>query len=271
MSTNTLAQFRTTYLRAIAWAWANETFRRHLTTDAEKALSDLFEYKLPWDGVTLSINAHGATWDPSVSGGWHSGQLDYITLNLPLDPGQIEVQERDSTFKGFLSEKKDEYSRALSAYYEQRPTLLGQLKDKESQLDRVSSGNPGNPGVVDFGEFLTFGAVTLRAMAIAWNNEPFRTALTSDAATALQGWTDYNSPWNFQIKIVDCSKYVKLIVPTDSGKLIPADQRYWNLDSASAKNEIGMFLPRKPEIDAQPLALIAYNNTGGAYPFTCCA
>jgi ribosomally synthesized peptide (two-chain TOMM family) len=257
MSTSNLVDFRTTYLRAIAQAWVDPAFLNELATPGggAKALDDFFGYRWPWADLTLTFRKHGAEWNPAETGGWFGTLRDAIVVHAPLSPARV---------KGL---GPADHTRAIAAYYQQRPTFLGPNGKGGAGDANAASGTPGHggplnlqaydPGLGSWDSFLHLGAATFRAMALAWHNETFRHELCDNSVRALEGWLGYNSPWNFKIQFVDAS-----------------DECVWNHAKnqwALVPNELVLWLPRPPADEGiRPIALTAYNNTGEAYPFTCC-
>lgn len=257
MSTSNLVDFRTTYLRAIAQAWVDPAFLRELTTPGggAKALSDHFGYCWPWGELTLTFRENGAEWKPAETGGWYGGLRDAIVVKAPLSPARVKNLQPDY------------HTRAIAAYYQQRPTFLGPNGPSDSSGPSGPSGAEGyvhplnlqayDPGLGSWDSFLQLGAATFRALALAWHDEVFRAELCENGERALEGWLGYNSPWNFKIQFKDSSA---------DCVWHPAEEK-WTL----VANELMLWLPRPPaDGGIHPIALTAYNNTGEAYPFTCC-
>lgn len=246
MSTSNLVDFRTTYLRAIAQAWVDPAFLSELTRKGQgaQALKAHFDYEWPWGELALTFRKNGAKWKPAATGGWYGSLRDAIVVNAPLTPARV---------KGLLPEY---HTRAIAAYYQQRPTFLGPNGKPERQGPSLNL-QAYDPGLGSWDSFLHLGAATFRAVALAWHDEAFRSDLCGNAVRALEGWLGYNSPWNFKVRFRDSS-----------------DQCTWDADSETwtlVPNELMLWLPRPPPRgDIHPIALTAYNNTGDAYPFTCC-
>jgi ribosomally synthesized peptide (two-chain TOMM family) len=262
-----MISFRTAYLRLLAKAWANEKFRGQIarpdgvrTNSAEhkqhiKDLAESFRkhgFSVDrWEGLEFELSNRGPDWDPAKTVGWHGNGFSKITLRLPLDPPE--------------GAGPAEQAQALADYYQMRPTMFGQLVDV-GLGGAAAAGRGPDYGLGNWEDFLLFGGVTLRAIALAWQDEAFRDALDRNALNALQGWLNYAPQWNLEIDVQDAPRSGWM--PTEDPEL-----PQWLL---TEKNLVTLDLPNPPvDADGQlqpvaPIALAAYNNTGELYPFTCC-
>jgi ribosomally synthesized peptide (two-chain TOMM family) len=100
-----LLEFQEVYLRAIALAWRDETFKEALQTDALLALQHYFAYKCPWS-INLEVVSPGAEY------GWDSQKKCW---NLPRN---------GMTFGVPVKPQLDEECIALAAYNDAGPTYL---------------------------------------------------------------------------------------------------------------------------------------------------
>ncbi|WP_437327089.1 BMA_0021/BMA_0022 family TOMM bacteriocin [Sorangium sp. So ce381] len=126
MSTNQLMEFRSTYLRAIAEAWADPNgFGKELTGDnPTSVLKDRFGYIWPWPRtceLQIARADEDFRWihDEWV---WPSDLLDCLTLRLPLAPKRSAARPGYDGLREDL--RPEDYSRALGDYYRQRPSLF---------------------------------------------------------------------------------------------------------------------------------------------------
>lgn len=236
-----LMSFRLAYLRAIAESWKDPFFKEKLLNadDIQEILQNApYSFVSPWKQVKIRlVDDSNTVWEPVETAGW-VGANDSFVISIPGKPHQ-----------------KDQQVQALAAYYQIFPDLFGTQQT-------VSSGPVIEAALpVDLGTspepFLEFGGVTLRALALAWENERFLIELTDpsliDATPVLSKYLGYNNPWNFNIRFIS----------TDFGW----DGKNW---TKIPKNVVELHYPRKPaEERFQPIALTSYNNTGPAYPFTC--
>ncbi|HEU4538310.1 MAG TPA: BMA_0021/BMA_0022 family TOMM bacteriocin, partial [Polyangiaceae bacterium] len=183
MSTSNLVDFRTTYLRAIAQAWVDPAFLSELTRKGQgaQALKAHFDYEWPWGELALTFRKNGAKWKPAATGGWYGSLRDAIVVNAPLTPARV---------KGLLPEY---HTRAIAAYYQQRPTFLGP-NGKPAHQGPSLNLQAYDPGLGSWDSFLHLGAATFRAVALAWHDEAFRSELCGNGVRALEGWLGYNSP-----------------------------------------------------------------------------
>ncbi len=181
MPSEHLVEFRTAYLRAIAKAWRDDDFREELLNNDNNAFDLLgrFGFDSPWAKLELKIVDSEDRWDPVKTGGWVGGAHDKIVVRLPRAPGPY---------------KEHLWPAALAAYYQKFSTFLGPLKDNFAPpTDGLGVGGPEN--------FLNFGAITIRALALGWNDSQFWELLMDgeSALPALQQYLGYENPWNFNI------------------------------------------------------------------------
>lgn len=108
----------------------------------------------------------------------------------------------------------------------------------------------------DYQDLLEFQEVYVRAIALAWRDDAFKSALEANAALALQQYFGYKLPWNITLKVVS--------PPSQYGWR--AAKQSWDLP----KNSMTFGLPARPDIAEEAIALAAYNDAGPCYLFTCC-
>ncbi len=249
---NQLMNFRLAYLRAIAKAWNDEGFKEILTTtenlleSEDPVILELFS-NVHLGNISVKIidyEENPSEWHPKKAAGW-IGPDDYFHINLPGTP---HVEEQ---------------AQALAAYYELFPTIFGAGNNEEeieTEDRKPVVGGPLPQGLgVDPESFLDFGGVTLRAVALAWNDKTFLDELTKDnlkdKTPVLSKYLGYNNPWNFNILFNYCDDFT------------------WNGASWSdsfPNNRVVLHYPRKPDdISYEAIALTSYNNTGPEYPFSC--
>jgi ribosomally synthesized peptide (two-chain TOMM family) len=244
---NPLMRLRLAYLRLIAESWGNDELRRQITkgTDIFPFL-EKYGFISPWKHIELHLVDDGlwpTEWVPEETSGW-IGSDDSFFINIPDKP----------------SDEKQPV-KALASYYQIFPTLFGLSYEKRnSSLDGALPLNLG----VDSESFLEFGSVTLRAIALAWENDGFKTELTKQegAKPALSRWLGYTAPWNFNIRFNVSNHFIW------NGKTENAnDPAMW---TGIPKNIITLHYPVKPSDEKfHAIALTSYNNTGPAYPFSC--
>jgi ribosomally synthesized peptide (two-chain TOMM family) len=283
MSMNKLMEFRTTFLRAIAEAWFDSSFKTALLgKDSITALEAKFPpYKWGWPGTCTLQILESKPLDRQIPDGqsqfqwiddaWvYSPDLkDGLTLYLPLDGNKIPEKQR---------------ARALGDYYRQYASLFSddwgiapsppsslvtepQTMEKPHPLATPvigpNSAAPIGGFVPSDEEFAAFKVALLGAMAKAWQDDSFKAMLTIDAAAALSAIRSYKLPWNMKIKIAE-DKEAQWCQPRDP----LADPRsFW---IQRIPNVLRLYFPDKPEdVRAEPMALAMYNATGAEFPFTC--
>lgn len=235
---------RTAYLRAIARAWRDPEYVDKLLraskeekTGALGLLEKDFNFKFPFDVKFGIDDKHPPRWDPLHTKGW-IGYADDFLIHLPKKPAS-----------------PDQRASALARYYQEYPTLLGRARGT------MRAAEPPD----DFGEF---GGITMRALALVWSSDKFAKALyqASDARAVIQDYFDYIVPWNFRLRFKEYAGG-----SDDHWLNEERGNEYWAKFPIS---EITVHLPRRPDapgpdVDIEPVALAAYNDTGPQYPFTC--
>jgi ribosomally synthesized peptide (two-chain TOMM family) len=290
MSMDKLMEFRTTFLRSIAEAWADTGFTDQLKTDARKALADRFGYRWPWNGVCdLQIVDSGNRfkWIDDQDGWVYSPDLkDALTLYVPLAPrlyvpGQAVTSALGAASPG-AAISPEHQAMALGDYYRQYASLFsdswGQPPGSQPEASvpglmtpviGPTSDYPAGGFMPTDAEFAAFRVALLGAMAKAWqeasgNQEAsFTSMLAIDAVAALNTIRGYKLPWTMRIRLVDDT--VARWVPPGNP---PADHpSHWTQGHPSL---LQLYLPDTPkDVGSQPLALATYNATGAEFPFTC--
>ncbi len=287
-----LMTFRTTWLRAVALAWTNGTFRSALVRDPKTALSDSFGFAWPWPNVLdfeVAEQPHfkwiGDDWT------WPADGEDQLSLRIPLEPmtnGGSGAPVRIAASNHAL---------ALADYYAIRPSMFGTIggggatprgnslvtsaaidlteRASLSLGDYMVAGSPVRfgghgppPGgfVPSAGSFMDFEVVVIAAMAKAWENAAFAQLLDADFNLALTTIRDYTEPWKLILKVKnDPTARWSAATVGQGGKVVPSK---WETLSA---HKLTLNLPCEPVIKDQSVALAAYNSTGAQFPFTCCA
>jgi ribosomally synthesized peptide (two-chain TOMM family) len=98
------------------------------------------------------------------------------------------------------------------------------------------------------------------AIALAWASEDRRQELKNDPREFFRVWANYKLPEGLTLHVEE--------TPQKPGELSGWDPEKgcWYLK----KSVLTMFLPPRPNVDQQAIALAAYNATARAYPFTIC-
>jgi ribosomally synthesized peptide (two-chain TOMM family) len=239
MYSNPFPELRSGYLRAIARAWRDEKFRQALfDSKSEKygALGILkqefgtnFPYKIK---LVIAQGSPGPTYMPQGTRGW-IGVEDGFTIYIPCED-KPPAHAAD----------------VLARYYQERPTPLGR-PDGDIGTEAIPSA------------FAQFGGMTMRAVALTWEDAEFRRKLIDHGAPGkrrtanevFEDYLDYQIPWNFGM----CFK----------AQPYPQSDKDWE---DFPINEIELILPQRPKQHdgvVEAVALAAYNGTGPQYPFTC--
>jgi ribosomally synthesized peptide (two-chain TOMM family) len=271
MGINKLMEFRTTYLRAVAEAWADPAFHHQLTTKGQTihALEQRFAYQWPWNGVCdLEVSHHakhfewlGDEWI------WSKYLFESLTLSLPLHaPPQAKSMAHGTQ------------AMALADYYRQRSSLFsddwGQDPDpdKHGGIDARPAVSPGSGApiggfVPGDQSFETFKLVLLAAIAKAWTDDEFKRKLEIDSATALHSIRGYTLPWEMTIRIQH-DENARWHAASKSPDGQETHRSRWTFGEP---HTLKLYLPTRPSVPAsEPIALAMYNAAGAEYPFTCC-
>jgi ribosomally synthesized peptide (two-chain TOMM family) len=255
---NKLLEFRTTYLRAVAEAWADPDWGTALTDDGGKnsiaVLKQRFsKYQWPWEGMwDLRIVVSKSRWIDN-EWIWPSSLPESITISLPLFPGE---------YNGIWDTAVR--AKALADYYQQRPLLFGDTlpliysPKPPAEVAAVAQDAGFDEGLMPSDtDFAEFKVALIAAMAKAWSDPSFNEMLMTNATIALNRIPNYKVPWDFAIRVQHDSTI----------RWSQKDGWDWHLMTPSV---LTLYLPPPPEISSQPVALAMYNATGARYPFTCC-
>ena len=264
----------------------SETTLRSLLIDLSPELLKiffmlLFEYTIPFNNFGVKFISGSAKWNLYGDDEWSKPDGETISLVLP---------NREESW--------DSYQRAyyLMEFYHFFPSFFGS-KNKESTLTPAAqetnpgidfSGNDYHLGVAE-DNFLGFGALINKVIAVAWNNKNFKEHIDYDEfkkenqpdeiyysriAAIFKEHYDFEIPWAFNIKLQ--------FARTAAEK--PADPRapFWTGSGKNwtwyapkgiqlIRNTVSLEIPAAPNSDEEnvSLALARYNLIGPKYPFTC--
>ncbi|WP_437998961.1 BMA_0021/BMA_0022 family TOMM bacteriocin [Sorangium sp. So ce185] len=281
MSMNKLMEFRTTYLRAIAKAWADPAFEDKLTKDPTGTLRDYFGFD--WGSWQKACILHIVSAGRSAQRGdiagdglppgrfewigdewvWSKNLLDTLTMYLPLTAPSTGAAERAMALADYYSQRASLFDDDWGAEYGpggKKPVLITPALGPQS-------GTPIGGFVPSDQGFEAFKVVLLAAIAKAWASEDFKQMLLIDCAAALRTIRGYRLPWNMNICVMndDGAQWIK---PDASSDPPSKGQSYWTF---SRPHALTLYLPTAPsDENAEPVALAVYNATGAEYPFTCC-
>ncbi len=285
--TSAMMKFRTIYLQAIARSWRDPKFLELLKMDPIGTLSKEYSLQFQWD-IDLKITTVSnkeSIWDPVKSGGW-VGKNPLISLWVPPPPNNSK-----------------QFGKAWAAYYDEFPTFLGDLQPRTPKPDGNQVGKrEGHPvgeayqlGMGQWKDFLEFGGVIMRLIAMAWADErkdgedqKYRNQIveelvevqdTNEGATILNKWLGYTMPWNMDVQF-KLSGWFKGSKDAEKSCRWDDTKGQWpgseKKDSVikrppSCRNSLNFYIPNMPSPDASidAIALSAYNVTGDQYPFTC--
>jgi len=233
-------QLRSAYLRAIARAWRDPEFQKILvgTNKNPRGALPLLEkdygFQFPFNmsfNISIATNADGKNMRPVWRPVGTKGWFGFM-----------------DEFKLYLPKKPtnpEDEATVLARYCTEFPSLLG------AATDGVSQAPP---------DFAAFGVITSRLVALAWSDPEFHNKLynqsnsRSDVRDLLDGALDYVVQWNFRLVFEE--------VPEDSSDSVDYWERF-------PRSEVTVFLPQQPDPSVEAIALAAYNDTGGQYPFSC--
>ena len=103
---------------------------------------------------------------------------------------------------------------------------------------------------------LEFQQVYLRAIALSWEDEPFKADLLKDPFDALARYFDYRCPWIIDLEVV-----------SRDGCVWDEVRHEWKLPL----NTMTVGISARPEhLHEEAVALAAYSDAGPNYVFTCC-
>ncbi len=298
-------QFRTVYLQAIALAWKDTAFYDQLVTplggnpqntpvkdlptaehpfgpDKFPVLREL-GYFTPFKDLFLAIvdaGPEGAHWDEKYKLEW-IGKNGLFIIKIPKAPAPEQQAEalgayyrRFPTFIGQIDPRIDSEFKKLESEIRKLAAQIGQLDSKndkpESRINHIISHPAFGAPKVSEGHTLisdlhNFSGLTLRILALAWNDERFRTEITNpsikDASELLAYYFGFHNPWNFYIRFEMDDNITWSVDTEDPGNSC------WNIDQKV--NIVVLNFPKKPNGVLEPIALSLYNDTGPPYPFTC--
>lgn len=114
-SYESLLEFQEVYIRAIALAWNDDTFKGALEQNTEQALEDYFGYRCPWN-IKLEVRDP----DPDEQCEWKKDEHRWV---LPRNTVQIGLPIRPNGNHRPASDH-DCTAIALAAYNDAGPTYL---------------------------------------------------------------------------------------------------------------------------------------------------
>jgi ribosomally synthesized peptide (two-chain TOMM family) len=294
-----LMSFRTAWLRAVALAWSDKSFRGKLTgDDAIGAIEENFKFTWPWP-KELEFHVERQTEFQWVGDDWvwpaDEGKEDALTLRLPLKPKKVG-KHQDEPRDDDPAIGPEERALALADYYHARPSIFGTsggggaTPRGESLITAAAvetalpalpisdytltsspirfGGHDPPPGgfLPSAGSFTDFEVVLTAAMARAWENEAFADLLQKKTTflAALKSIRGFTSPWKLVLKVEDDTHARWMPRRVENKKRFPSE---W---IGLRKHKLTLNLPKEPEINDRSIALAAYNSTGAQFPLTCC-
>jgi ribosomally synthesized peptide (two-chain TOMM family) len=247
-----MMNLRCAYLRAISKHWKDPSYINQLMKNPKGELSKL-GFIDSWSVDIVIEKKPSAKWKPVTAAGW-IGPDAVVTLWMPPNPG------------------KEDSAEAWAEYYTEFPTYLG-MRTKPMVKEALQLG------MGKWDDFLEFGGVVMRLIAMYWEDDDLKKKLDKEAegkhrvirdgTTILHEWLGYTVPWNARIELKlgnadEVDEYA-----WDSTK--KQWKHCWEKRAKSCTNTLTFHMPDAPPkneaIDA--VALSAYNVTGDQYPFTC--
>jgi ribosomally synthesized peptide (two-chain TOMM family) len=297
MTMDKLLAFRTTFMRAIAQAWADREFKHALIGNPVAALKKYFDFDWPWPErcvfkVEEAIGKYEWIGEDWV---WAQSLWESLTMYLPLDPEMHGIP-------------KEQQAMALADYYRQRSSLFDDnwgkndppppkdghaarptghpVRDHREDMDPnkpigdliapplptlsfatlggeagLNSPPPRNGFVPADEEFTAFKVALVGVISKAWADDRFKQILRIDSNLAMSTIRGYRIPWKLRFPMM----------PDLKARWQPpvGDQlSFWYNETL---HTLTLYLPTKPRsLDSEPVALAAYNAAGAEYPFTCC-
>ncbi|HEU4410483.1 MAG TPA: BMA_0021/BMA_0022 family TOMM bacteriocin [Polyangiaceae bacterium] len=226
-------QLRTAYLRAIARAWRDDAYFRRLLEASRVE---------PRGALTMLERDFNFRFPFDVK--FAIDDRERPRFRPILSGGWYGFADRFDVALPARPADPADAAAVLARYCAEFPSLLG----KAIEADPFVSAPP---------DFAEFGVITARLVALVWADPAVAGALyaADDGRAIVQDALDVVIPWNFTVKFVEAPG--------------PSSDRddYWNTFPRSA---ITVHLPERPApVEIEPIALAAYNDTGGQYPFTC--
>ncbi|RYE56943.1 MAG: hypothetical protein EOP48_06895 [Sphingobacteriales bacterium] len=315
-SENALLDLRLGILRVIADVWdddaknASLNLRNKLTAsgevDQQKAVKlsvdELIQYagsppvakhgkKYKFESIdSLAVRFIGAAAAPTewdrYQQVWKKSKDEAIVICLPTpDP---DWSDTDKAIK-------------LFEYYEKFPHIYSQDEPSASYNPAlfIESFNTAQISTDDFdlgldeGSFFSFGALLIKLIARAWEDDDFKKYITWDEVydrtknqtyslkiyRALLKEFNYKIPWALRLRFVfsDAPIAAGADLP-DPRASYPSKVPYWDKDknllydgiNKPVRTLVEIELPKKPDNSKNiAFALAAYNTVGPIYPFTC--
>ncbi len=279
--------------------WKDPTSLRDILTHFEpeflnEYFNRVFGYCIPFENFGVRFEKGSATWNAYGDDEWTKPETETISLMLPScedswDPYQkanylMQFYSFFPSFFGSKRRKKEEHS-------ENKLSRAELYQDASSEFDATDfSGNDYNLGVAE-DEFLSFGALINKVIAVAWNNPKFKSAIdyhehnVSDeiyykrVASILKEHFDFQIQWAFNIKLEFSKKHNLENTNEFSDSRAPfwtLEEKQWRWFEGSKnrqviRNSVSLEIPVAPDGPEEnvSLALARYNLIGPAYPFTC--
>ncbi|MFO0577273.1 MAG: BMA_0021/BMA_0022 family TOMM bacteriocin [Polyangia bacterium] len=304
MSGNDLIEFRTAYLRLIARSWIYPAYAKWVVglspSELIEHLRQDYNFDWPWPALEISLKDDGAKWQPQQTSGWYgkgfSGQL---IVKLPLVKSCIQGSDAEKL-----------RPLALADFYAVRHSIFGRPQDPThpptTEAGLPIKLGVSEDRFLEFSAVM----VRALALAWDDEEFKDHLLNPSSCLPALAGWLGYTSPWNMNIVVQNDYDAVWVVpqkfkqIPTGECGTVTEGQESadrWNgwqpknsqpdskhTDSTKqsgttlSKNRLVLHLPQCPYeqqgkdektgdiLGIIPIALAAYNQTGPAYPFTCC-
>jgi hypothetical protein len=309
-SENALLDLRLGILRVIADVWDDDKnnagqLRAKLTQDdVYVAVNALLEHinsdgkKYPFENIPslavrfIAPTSTGPIWD-RYARTWEKSKDEAIVLTLPSPSTMWSPTTKAIKLSEYYQYFPSMYAQdVLSPAINWALTSSRELAVKFSSFSSFKSKLPTDNYDLGVAEdnFLSFGALLLKVIARAWDDDEFAKTLIRDdkKETNLEYSlrlyrmlvTDfkYKLPWAFRLRFVfsDLPLQVGVGVPVagwGQPSLVPfwsVDGKWLSYNKPPVRTLIELELPVKPIKEEDiTCALAAYNTVGPLYPFTC--
>lgn len=135
----------------------------------------------------------------------------------------------------------------------------------QNTADVNKIGGDSQPGAME--GHMRWQVVWPRVVAKAWRDPEFHKDLLADAEKAIEDKFSFRFAESLKLTVKDEPRNVVFNIDKAYNSTPGSAEDPWN---GLSPMELTLFLPPKPDVDLQAVAITAYEDTGRTYPFTCC-